>query len=268
MSTSNRSPDADFRESLPEELRELDRELSTIRIEERPSFAPELKRELARSWQARGGARAPRARPWARILIAASVATLMIAGVSVPSARAAIYQIVRTVASEAFPGLIPPEPEVRLPEIEVQEAPPVVEESRTDLVVSPVNVSDETPDAEPDLPTIPAVEITLPRLVSRKEATEIVAAHYPEELQEKGVEGSVKLLFWVGTHGSPENIQMRESSGDPRLDYAAMRAARGFQFIPATRNGVAVGTWVEVEVHFFAFSGVGIIGSDSLESMS
>ena len=45
-----------------------------------------------------------------------------------------------------------------------------------------------------------------------------------------------------------------------------MLAAREIQFRPATRNEVAVGTGVEVDVHFFALSGLGIIGSDSMNS--
>ena len=95
----------------------------------------------------------------------------------------------------------------------------------------------------------------------------MIASHYPLDLQEAGVEGAVKLLFWVDTQGTPENIQTSESSGNQRLDYAAMQAARELRFRPATRNGVAVGTWVEVEFYFFALTGAGIIGSDSMDSV-
>ncbi len=269
MTNPNDPHDADFRATLPEELQSLDRELSGIRIEERQSFAPELEGELAEAWRDRpkGGFGSPR--PWVRNLIAAALAGVMIAGVSVPSARAAVVQLVRTVAEEVFPGFFGPEivAEPELPEIEVQQPVPPAE-TRSDVVLSPMDASDAVETSQPELMTLPEVEITFPEIISRQEATRIIASHYPVELRDAGVEGSIKLTFWVTGQGSTEAIQMRESSGHPQLDYAAMLAAREIKFRPATRNGVGVGTWVEVDVHFFAISGDGIIGSDSTDSGS
>jgi len=269
MTNPNDPHDADFRATLPVELQALDGELSGIRIEERPSFGPELEGELIRSWRIRASTGSRASRPWVRILMAAGLAGLMIAGVSVPSARAAVFQLVRTVAEEVFPAFFAPESEagLQLPEIEVPEPTPVAPQPRTEVVVSPADVSREIETSMPDLPTLPVVEITFPEIVSRQEAIHMVASHYPLDLQEAGIEGAVKLLFWVDTQGTPENIQTRESSGNQRLDYAAMQAARELRFRPATRNGVAVGTWVEVDFHFFALTGAGIIGSDSMDSV-
>jgi len=48
----------DFRPNdLPPELAELDGEFSSVRYEERPSFAPELEAELTREWSALQGRR-------------------------------------------------------------------------------------------------------------------------------------------------------------------------------------------------------------------
>jgi TonB family protein len=270
MTNPNDPHDADFRATLPADLQALDRELSGIRIEERPSFGPELKGELTQAWRTRARGAPMASRPWVRTLMAAGLAGLMIAGVSVPSARAAVFQLVRTVAEEVFPTFFAQdaEPELQLPEIEAQEpAPPVAPKPRAEVVVSPADASNEVVTSMPDLPTLPFVETTFPEIISRQEAARMIASYYPLELQEAGVEGAIKLLFWVDTHGIPENIQTRESSGNQRLDYAAMRAARNLRFHPATRNGVAVGTWVEVDFHFFALTGVGIIGSDSMDSV-
>jgi len=268
MTNPNDPHDADFRATLPVDLQSLDRELSGIRIEERPSFGPELEGELIRGWRTRErtGSRASRIR--IRTLMAAGLVGLMIAGVSVPSARAAVLQFVRTVAEEAFPAFFAPEPEpeFQLPEIEVQEPAPVAPEPRTGVVVSPANASDEVETSNLYLSTIPVVEITFPELISRQEAADMIASHYPLELQQAGVEGAVNLVFWVDGQGIPGNIQVRASSGNRQLDYQAMLAARELQFRPATRNGVGVGTWVEVRVHFFALTGAGIIGSDSMDS--
>jgi len=269
MTNPNDPRDADFRATLPADLQELDRELSGIGIEERPSFAPELESELARAWKERHEKGFKRRRPWVRTLMAAGLAGLMIAGVSVPSARAAVVTLVRSVAQEVFPVFFtPPDvPEVTLPQIEVQEPLSPPPESRTEVTVSPMDASDNVEEAEPDLQILPEVRITFPAIASRSEATAIIADKYPEELQKAGVEGSVTLMFWVGVLGQLESIQVRQSSGHLGLDHAAMLAAREIEFIPATRNDVPVGTWVEVQIHFFALSGIGIIGSDSTDAV-
>jgi len=258
MTNPNDPPDQDFRATLPADLQALDRELSRLRIEERPSFQPELERELARAWAARQAQGPPARRPWKRILLAASLAGLMIAGVSVPSARAAVFQLVQMVAQEALPGLFAPEPEpeVELQEILVQEPEPMME-----VVVAPADVSDEEVEAPPpELSTLPNVTSTLPALISRQEATRIVESKYPKHLQEAGIEGAVTLRFWVDEFGVPNSISY-ESSMNRELDQAAAEAARELRFRPATYNGNPVGTWVEVTIHFFAISGAGVIGS-------
>ena len=264
MTKVNDPHDADFRATLPADLQSLDSELSGIRIEERPSFGPELRGELAQAWQARKGRGSRAPRRWVRNLMAAGIAGIMIAGVSVPQARAAVFGFVQTMVEEVLPNLFTPEPEIQLPDIQVQEPDPVPSEAGNERVVSPVDASEEVETPMPELQALPNVEFTYPEIISRQEAAAILAAHYPPELQREGIEGSVRLWFWVDVNGKPEgNIQLRESSGNQQLDYEAMLAAREFRFRPATRNGVAVGTLVEVDVHFFALTGVGIIGSDT-----
>jgi len=266
MTNPNDPHDADFRATLPVDLQDLDRELSGIRIEERPSFAPELEGELLRTWKERSAFGSNGSRRWLRTLMAAGLAGLMIAGVSVPSARAAVFQFVRAVAEEARSVFKAPEPAIEgtLPEVRVREPAPTEAEPRAEMEVSPMDASDEVAANTPESNTLPRVTVTFPEILSRQDARRIIASHYPPDLQAAGVEGAVKLLFWVNGQGQPEDIQVRQSSGHPELDYAAMRAARELRFRPATRNGVAVGTWVEIGVRYYALSGVGIIGSDSL----
>jgi TonB family protein len=267
MTKPNDPHDADFRGTLPADLQSLDRELSGIRIEERPSFGPELEGELLHLWQTRTKPGSRLSRPWVRTLVAAGLAGVMIAGVSVPTARAAVFEFVRTVAEEVGYFFAPEgTPEVQLPEVQVREAPPADPDPMTGVVVSPMDASEQVETSPPEFPTIPVVEITFPRLVSMSETSAMIASHYPPDLQQAGIEGAVKLLFWVDETGSPQNIQLRKGSGNQQLDYSAMRAAREIRFHPATRNGIAVGTWVEVNVHFFALSGAGIIGLDSTDS--
>jgi TonB family protein len=272
MTNPNDPRDADFRSTLPEDLQGLDRELSGIRIEERPSFGPELEKELAEAWKKRPRSEGRLGWKWSRALLAAGVAGLMIAGLSVPSARAAVGGLVRSVAEEAFPGFfaqqseVEPEPEVVLPEVEAQEPEPEQPEPRAQVVVSPVDPSEEVEPSVPEVPSVPIVPITFPAIENRQEAQRIIASHYPPDLQEAGVEGTVLLRFWVDAQGRAQNMNLAASSGNRRLDYAAMRAAEEVAFRPATRNGVAVGTLVEVQIHFFALSGAGIIGADTMGS--
>jgi len=264
MTNPNDLDNADFRGTLPADLQALDRELSEIRIEERPSFGPELEGELAEAWRDRAMPGSRASRRWVGTLMAAGLAALLIAGVSVPSARAAVVGFLGDVLTAVFSQ--EPEPTVQLPEVQVEEPAPPAPEPRTEVVVSPADASHEVVTASPDLPEIHLTETTFPEIIDRQEAADIIASYYPLELQEAGIEGSVTLLFWLDEFGSPQNIQMSEGSGDPRLDRAAMLSARGIRFRPATRGGVGVGTWVEIGVHFFALTGAGIVGSDSMGS--
>jgi TonB family protein len=239
-----------FKASLPPELRELDRELSALGIEERPSFAPELEGELIRAWREKAGA-SRRGISWRRTLLAACLGGIMVAGVAVPSARGAVGRLVMTVLEEAAPGLFAPAPEAILPEIRVSEPGPL--ETTTHTTLSPATIEpqgQEDEGVEMDGEFISDIEFSLPALLHRQEAEALIASFYPRLLQDSGVGGTIDLLIWVDSLGVPDLIQFRNSSGHQSLDRAAMRAARELRFRPAQRDGTPVGTWVEFAVHF------------------
>jgi TonB family protein len=242
---------ADFSAALPLDLQELDRELSEIRIEERPSFAPELEGELLREWQA-GPVREKRSLwPGMRILAAACMACIMVAGLAVPSARASVARLVRTVLEEAAPSLFLEAPETVLPQIlvvEPAEVAPSSEATATAEVSPPALDLEEQPLV--DVNDLPTVESSYPEIMFREEAENIIASYYPIALQRAGVGGAVRLMLWVDVEGRVDNIQMREGSGYRSLNRAAMTAARELRFRPATRAGSEVGTWVEFTVNF------------------
>ncbi len=240
--------DAEFRASLPEELQALDRELSAIRIEERPSFGPELEGELLRAWEARPRAGLRRPAPWGRMLLAACFGGLMVAGVAVPSARAAVIRLVRTVLEEAVPSLFAPVPEPEVPQIRFEEPTPVVSEMTTPSPAIPVP-AEPLPSENPGEFT-PIHHYTFPEILYPEEAKAIITSYYPLGLQKAGIGGSVRIWLWVRPDGVPESIQMREGSGYRSLNLAAMMAMRELRFRPATRGDTPVGTWVEFTVHF------------------
>jgi TonB family protein len=252
MRNRHDAEDSAFKASLPPELRELDRELSALGIEERPSFAPELEGELIRVWREKAGAGAPgRGMSWRRTLLAACLVGVMVAGVAVPSARGAVGRLVMTVLEEAAPGIFAPAPEPVLPEIRVPEPGP--SEATTHTTLSPAAIErqgQEDGRVEVGDEFISDIEFSLPALLHRQEAEALIASFYPRLLQDSGVGGTINLLIWVDSLGVPDLIQFSGSSGNRSLDRAAMRAARELRFRPAQRDGTPVGTWVEFAVHF------------------
>ncbi len=250
----NRRPnpsDADFAASLSPELRGLDAELSAIRIEERPSFGPELEGELLREWREMPPASERRVGPGIRILLAACLACVMVGGLAVPSARASVAGFVRTVLKEAAPALFQEPEEPVLPQIRVEEPADVApsdEAQATTQVSPPVLDLEEEPMARPG--EFSPVEFSYPEIRFRQEAEALIASFYPVALQRAGVGGAVRLMLWVNAEGRVDNVQMRGGSGYRSLNLAAMRAARELTFNPATRAGVPVGTYVEFTVNF------------------
>jgi TonB family protein len=233
-------------EDLPPELAELDQELSQLVLDERPSFGPELRNELAREWtrpsaQARSGV-------WMRPALAASVALLAFTGLVVPPARASLVEGVQRIfetlrGEEATPE--PASPSALSPE---RAAVP-----RTDpgvVVVTSGGEAVTTEEAGIDLPPFQPGTSAFPTLLDKEADRQLVRRYYPEELQRAGVRGVVKLQLWVDEDGSVDHIQMSQGSGVGALDRAALRAAPELRFKPAMRAGVPVGTWVEFDLVF------------------
>jgi protein TonB len=60
----------------------------------------------------------------------------------------------------------------------------------------------------------------------------------------------VRLALRIGADGRVEGAQVAASSGFPRLDQAALEAARRWRFRPATQGGVPVAATLPTAVHF------------------
>lgn len=76
------------------------------------------------------------------------------------------------------------------------------------------------------------------------------APAYPPLSRRLGEEGKTILRVFVEPAGHPGQIEIRSSSGSPRLDRAAEEAVRRWKFIPARRGNEAVGAWVLVPIVF------------------
>jgi TonB family protein len=227
---------------LPDDLRALDEELLSLRYEERPSFGPELRAELAEQW-----ATQDRRRPSAlrRHFVAATIVGLLVGGAAVPSARASLIRLIGGLDSTP---------------IEV-EAPVRIEALAEAVVLqgNPIKASVEEAPTQPEVPK--AVESEMPALVTapvlippemvdRERSQRLLQEAYPWYLQRQDIGGTVWLNLWVDSTGMAGEASVLHSSEVPALDRTALQVAPRFMFEPATQDGRRVGKWIQFPVRF------------------
>jgi len=75
---------------------------------------------------------------------------------------------------------------------------------------------------------------------------------YPVSALRTATEGRVLLAFKITPQGSVEDITVRQSSGNPELDAAAVACASRWQYRPAMKNGAPVESpwlaWVQWQI--------------------
>ena len=76
------------------------------------------------------------------------------------------------------------------------------------------------------------------------------APRYPERARQLGQEGVVILWAHVSASGAPVEVQIKQSSGFPLLDEAALKAVRRWSFEPARVGSLAMDSTVEIPVRF------------------
>jgi protein TonB len=73
---------------------------------------------------------------------------------------------------------------------------------------------------------------------------------YPLAARRQGAEGRVVLRARVLEDGRCAEVRIVRSSGHALLDESALATVRRWNFVPATRAGKAVSSWVEVPIYF------------------
>lgn len=73
---------------------------------------------------------------------------------------------------------------------------------------------------------------------------------YPALSRRLREQGRVLMRVYVDPQGAPAQVQLRQSSGHPRLDSAAEAAVRRWRFVPARQGSDAIGAWVLVPISF------------------
>ncbi len=73
---------------------------------------------------------------------------------------------------------------------------------------------------------------------------------YPALSRRLREEGRLVLRVRVGVDGRAEDIEVRTSTGYPRLDQAGLQTVRRWRFAPARRGAEKVPAWVLVPISF------------------
>jgi protein TonB len=73
---------------------------------------------------------------------------------------------------------------------------------------------------------------------------------YPAAARRRNVQGRVLVYAVVAPNGACARAEIRQSSGHPILDEAALEAVRAWRFVPATRDGSPVAAGVEIPIFF------------------
>jgi protein TonB len=76
------------------------------------------------------------------------------------------------------------------------------------------------------------------------------APAYPPVARRLGEQGRVVLRVLVTADGQPEQVEVRTSSGSPRLDAAALETVRRWRFVPARQGDRPLAAWVLVPISF------------------
>lgn len=235
------------------DLRRLDRDLRQIVIEERESYAAELRAELTREFARLRDRRWSR-RPSRRLIqVAATVLLVLTGSLAFPGARTAILGLLE-------PGSVAESADVSTTAVRTN--PPVVRLPPPDATSPRESQRPAMPADLEERPIRTPVPATLPALLNRDGARLTVAHEYPALLQRRGIGGRVGLLMWVREDGAVEFPQIESTSGVRELDLAALRATQSLSFAPATRLGDPVGTWVSFSIRFQP-GGAGVPEPDS-----
>ena len=155
-----------------------------------------------------------------------------------PTARPVIR---RPAAVRRPPVLAAPPVPVASPPVPV--APPSTDPAPATFAVSPPSPQ----EIEPQAPSIPA-----PVTAVRFDASYLQnpAPAYPALSRKWHEQGKVLLQVKVTATGIAEHVEIKRSSGYPRLDEAALNAVRQWRFVPARRGDGAVAASVLVPIVF------------------
>lgn len=130
------------------------------------------------------------------------------------------------------------------------ELPPVASESPA---ISPISI----PVSAPSPPPAPVAEVVIapepPPIVPPRFNADYLqnpAPAYPALARRMHEQGRVLIRVLVGADGMPERVELKTSSGYPRLDQSALETIKNWRFVPARQGAQKVAAWVVVPIAF------------------
>jgi len=155
----------------------------------------------------------------------------------------------------------PAEPPKAQPPTELPKPKPVTKQVvqkpvETPILASPAEAPSPIVVAPP--PPAPPVEVVAPAAPPALVTQPIYNAdylnnptpNYPSVSRRAGEQGKVILRVLVNVRGTADEVQVRTSSGFPRLDDAARDAVLRWKFAPAKRGNEPVQAWVLIPISF------------------
>lgn len=147
-----------------------------------------------------------------------------------------------------------PKPKPLVQKQKVETAPAIIEEPLPESLPEPVD--------EPIAEEIEPEEAPPPAQVQTAEATEVMpprvdayqhnnsAPKYPRLSKRLREEGTVLLELLISKEGTVNEVAIKESSGYPRLDRAAMKAVKRWRYTPAHQGNETIAYRYEQPVRF------------------
>ena len=99
-------------------------------------------------------------------------------------------------------------------------------------------VAAPAPQPKVDLPSSDAEYLHNPR------------PEYPRLSRQRAEQGKVVINVFIGTDGTAQKAEIKNSSGFERLDQAALATAKAWRYVPGKRGGVPEAMWFSVPINF------------------
>jgi len=220
---------------------------------------------MAAVWESGFASHAPRASRHVGAAIAIGLhAAAVGALLSYEPARTALVSAAPIMVDWIAPPKVEPkiEPPTQLPKPKpvkpIKHAPPRKVEAPPVVAAPPEAPAPVVAPAPPPPAPEPVAAVPVPPPAPVTETPPVFNAHYLDNPQPAypGLsrrlreQGRVMLRVLVSAAGAAQEVQVKTSSGFPRLDDAALQTVRSIQFVPAKRGAEAVSAWVLIPISF------------------
>lgn len=181
----------------------------------------------------------------------AAILALLVSLNVVPLPTSLIPLMVQIIPQAATPEITPPRP--KAPERKVTPQPAPVPRQQPQMIAAQTqaaNAESSTPQVKEAPPAAAAPAASFSQARFDADYLQNPPPAYPSMSKRLREEGKVILRVHVEVSGRPGQIEIKTSSGSPRLDQAALEAVTRWKFIAARRGDEVVAAWVLVPIIF------------------